>query len=345
MRRRIQVALVVLLTGGLLAFFLRNANLAQVWEATLQARLDLIALATTLTAVAYVIRIERWRRLLNTIGGASFGNAGRATVIGFSANALVPGRVGEVVRPYLVAKRERLSVSSAIATVVLERLLDLLAIVTGVAACLVFFETPTRDTELLGLVRTGAMTTGIVALVGFVGIILLAHRPETVHRLAQRMAHVAPSGVAHVVIGAIQRFLAGLELVRRPSQLRTAAVLSVALWGCLAASIWTTSMAFGIDITFGGGVILTGLTAIGVSVPTPAGVGGYHAAYELGATALYGAGPDAAVGAALVTHIIAFGPITLLGLALMAHEGLRLTNLSALPTEVDPSSEDQGGSG
>ena len=88
-----------------------------------------------------------------------------------------------------------------------------------------------------------------------------------------------------------------------------------------------TSLAFGIDLSFGGSVILTGMVAIGVSVPTPAGVGGYHAAYQLGATALYGAGIDEAVGAALVMHVIAFGPVTLLGLVFMAQEGLGLGSL------------------
>ena len=349
MRRYLQIGLVVLLTGGLLAFFLRNANLARVWEATLLARLDLIAVALGLTVVSYGLRIERWRRLLNTIGGASFSTAGRATVIGFAANALVPGRVGEVLRPYLVSKHESLSMSSAVGTVVLERLLDLMAILVCVAGSLLLLETPTKDPELLGVVRAGALTTAGGALVGWVLIIVLARRPETVDRLAHRLAYVAPGGLVRVVTAVIQRFLQGLELVRRPGQLVVASVFSLVLWACIAATIWATSVAFGISVSLGESAILMGLTAIGVAVPTPAGVGGYHAAYELGATALCGAGPDEAVGAALVSHIIAFGPVTLLGLAFMVPEGLRLTRLSELrDASVGPSavqaleSEDHG---
>ncbi len=338
MRRHLQVLLVVLLTGGLIAFFLRNANLAQVWEATRRARWELIALAIAMTAVSYTIRIERWRRLLGTIGGASFRTVGRATVMGFAANALMPGRVGEALRPYLVAKREGLSMSAAVGTIVLERLLDLVAIVIGVASFLVVFDTPTRDPELLGVVRVGAMTTAIAAVAGWAVIIALARQPEAVDRLARRVAYAAPGGLVRGITAVIQRFLQGLELVRRPGQLVVATVLSLALWAFIAASIWATSVAFGIDISFGGSVILTGLTALGVAVPTPAGVGGFHAAFELGATALYGAGPDEAVGAALVTHLIAFGPITLLGLLFMMQEGLRLSGLSALRRQQTPAS-------
>ena len=105
---------------------------------------------------------------------------------------------------------------------------------------------------------------------------------------------------------------------------------SVPLWVSNVLSLWLVTRAFGIDVPLGGAVILTALVVVGVAVPTPAGVGGYHAAYELGATALYGATVDAAVGAALVMHLFSFGPVTVLGLVFMAQEGLRLGRLPHL---------------
>ena len=77
---------------------------------------------------------------------------------------------------------------------------------------------------------------------------------------------------------------------------------------------------------------------VGVAVPTPAGVGGYHAAYQLGATALYGAAVDQAVGAALVLHIFSFGPVTVLGLLFMAQDGLKVTGIRTLGTDVEVAS-------
>ena len=66
------------------------------------------------------------------------------------------------------------------------------------------------------------------------------------------------------------------------------------------------------------------LMVLGVSVPTPAGVGGFHAAFQVGVTGFYAAPVDAAVGAALVLHALSFGPVTLLGIAWMARDGLTL---------------------
>ena len=64
--------------------------------------------------------------------------------------------------------------------------------------------------------------------------------------------------------------------------------------------------------------------------PTPAGVGSYHAAYQLGATLLYGATDDQAVGAGLVLHLLSFGPVALLGLVFMAQDGLRFAGVRDL---------------
>ena len=77
----------------------------------------------------------------------------------------------------------------------------------------------------------------------------------------------------------------------------------------------------------GAGVIVV-LIAVGVAVPTPAGVGGYHAAYQLGVTGLYGASDTAAVGAGLVAHVLSFLPVTVIGLVLMARIGMNLERIS-----------------
>ena len=328
MRRHLRTFIILGLTVGLMAYFLRNAELGRVWAAMSTSRLDLLVLSLLTTLLSYFIRVERWRRLLQPVGPASLASAGRATMIGFAANALLPGRVGEVLRPYVLARRERLSGSAAFATIVLERLFDLLAIVLAVAVFIVLYDPPTTAPELLQGLRAGAIVAGTVSLVALGLVILLVRSPNRADTVARWCAYVAPGGLVRTVTRVAQRFLQGLSVVRRPGPLVVAMVLSFALWASVAVSMLMTSLAFGIDLSFGGAVIIMGMVAIGVAVPTPAGVGGYHAAYQLGATALYGAGVDEAVGAALVMHVIAFGPVTLLGLVFMAQEGLGLGSLS-----------------
>ena len=244
---------------------------------------------------------------------------------------------------------KQLSGAAAFATVVLERLLDFLAIVLTVAGFIIVFDPPTNNPQLLGTLRAGAIAGGSGAVVILAGMVWLARSPARTERAVRWCADVAPGGAARAVTRIAQRFLDGLGAVERPGPLIIAMVLSVALWASVALSMLMTSLAFGIDVSFGESVVLMGMVAIGVAVPTPAGVGGYHAAYQLGATSLYGAGVDVAVGAALVMHVMAFGPVTVLGLLFMAQEGLRLGSLSELkisnetaadgsvsPAELDP---------
>ena len=100
------------LTIGLLWWFLRNLNFREVWSAMRGARAWPIVLAVIVTFQTYVFRAWRWQALLLPIGRARFSTALRTTVIGFTATFLLPGRIGEVLRPYLLARREGFSAAA-----------------------------------------------------------------------------------------------------------------------------------------------------------------------------------------------------------------------------------------
>ena len=128
MPSRVRTVLILLLTFGLLWFFLRNADLPRVWAEMRHARPLLLVGAVLLTGATFVLRSLRWQYLLAPIGHTHFGNAFRATVVGFAASFLLPARAGEVIRPYLLARREGLPGTAAFATIILERLLDLVTV-------------------------------------------------------------------------------------------------------------------------------------------------------------------------------------------------------------------------
>src|SRR3970282_2470226 len=81
----------------------------------------------------YVIRAYRWQFLLHPIGPNRFRTAFRPTVIGFAALGVLPARAGDVLRPYLLARQEGLTVSATLATIVMERVLDLIAVLALLA--------------------------------------------------------------------------------------------------------------------------------------------------------------------------------------------------------------------
>ena len=347
MRGSFRTLIIVSLTVGLMGFFLRNADLQRVWGEIVGAERGLLAIALVVTLGAYLFRVERWRHLLAPIGHASFTTAFRATVMGFAANAILPGRIGEVLRPFVLARREGLSATAAFATIVIERLLDLLLVCLLFAAFIVLFDPQiaSNNRGLLATVNTGAAVAGLGAIAALVIIFVIAGHPERAGRAVERLVRVAPGGLGRAIGSVALRFLEGLAVTRQARPVIVALGWSVPLWLSNAFSTWCVTQAFGIDVPFGGAVILMALVVVGVAVPTPAGVGGYHAAYELGATALYGAAVDRAVGAALVMHLFSFGPVAVLGLVFMAQEGVRVSRLSQLTGADAVAAEDAGQNG
>ena len=332
MKHAVRTAAVALLAAGLMAFFLRNASLERVWTELLGARRDLLAGGVLCTIVVYLVRVERWRNLLRPIAWIRFRPALRATIIGFAVNSLLPGRVGEVVRPFVLARSEGLSGAAVFATIVLERLLDLLVICL-IFAGIVAFSDPQQSSAgsaLLATMRTGAAFAGLAGMGALALAFILAADPRRAGRLALWLASWTPSGVARRLAGQVGRFLEGAAAACQPRSLAVGVLWSFVLWGATAMSMWYVTRAFGVDVDAGGAIVLMGLVVVGVAVPTPAGVGGYHAAYQLGATVLYGATADQAVGAGLVLHLLSFGPVTVLGLVFMAQDGLRFANMRGL---------------
>jgi hypothetical protein len=88
------------------------------------------------------------------------------------------------------------------------------------------------------------------------------------------------------------------------------------------------SIGFGIDMPFTGAWLMLAPLVVGVAVPTPGGVGGFHEAYRLGATSFFGAENNTAVGAAIVLHAISVVPVTMAGLLFMLQDGLKLGGMT-----------------
>jgi glycosyltransferase 2 family protein len=335
MRPRVRTILIFLLTLGLLAFFLRKADPGEVWAETRRADPALLLYSVIVTALTYVVRAWRWQSLLAPIGPTRFMVAFETTVIGFAANALIPGRVGEVLRPYLLARRENLNATSAFATIILERILDL-ATVLLLFAAFVFTVAPgviSGDPAQLAVVKVGGGIAAASAVAGLALLFALAGHPERLGRAALRVERLLPARLAGLLAGFVETFAQGLAVLRHPRRIVTALALSFPMWMSIAAGIWLASRAFHITFPYTGSFLVMTILVVGVAAPTPGGVGAFHAAYQFAVTEFFAAPLDRAVGAAIVLHAVSFLPVTLLGLLFMAREGVTFGSARRIATE------------
>jgi glycosyltransferase 2 family protein len=329
-RNHVRTAAVSLLAIALFAWFLRHANLGDIWAAVRRARTDMIAASLALVAVTYWTRVVRWQYLLAPLAPTRFSNALRTTVIGFAASFLLPARAGDVLRPYLMARREGLAPASTFATIIVERVLDLIAVLALLAFYVWGSGARSVPASLLRPVQISALLAAAAAVFLMAVMFVLAKHPERVGNFVRGMNRVLPHRLADGLAGLARTFSEGLAVARTPRPLVLALLWSFPVWILIALEAWFVTRAFGIEMPSAGSFLVQGLLVIGVAVPTPGAVGGFHEAYRIGVTSFFGASNDAAVAAAIVLHAVSFVPVTLVGVIFMAGDGLSVSGLRGM---------------
>ena len=336
MRSHLKTIAVAGMTLALLGWFFRQADLSQVWREIRAAEPWALLALLAITGLTYLLRAIRWQYLLAPIGPTRLSVAFRTTVIGFAANTVLPARVGEIVRPYLLARREGLSVPAAITTIILERLLDFVTVLALFGVFVVFFD-PGLDhvnPEVYRGVKAGGLLGAAAAAAILLILILNAIRPALTHRLVALFLRPLPERFRLRISGIVYGLLDGLAVTRDPRRLAQAVALSVPLWISIATGIWLTTVAFHMTIPFTGSFLIMALLVVGVATPTPGAVGGFHEMFRIGTAVFYGVDNDRAVGAAIVLHAASFVPVTLLGGLFMMQDGLNLARVRSLGDEA-----------
>jgi len=256
---------------------------------------------------------------------------------------VLPARAGEVIRPYFLARQApeeqqgTMTATGAFATIILERLLDIVTVL-GLLASFVFIFGKDRgrvNPTGFALVTWAGVTAAIVATTALVVLFVLAGDPERLGRMMARLEQVLPSKLAGLIAKIAEKFARGLGVIRRPARLLISLAWSLPLWLCIAVGIWSMARAFQLAIPFTGAFLMIALLTLGVAVPTPGAVGGFHEAFRVGATMFYGAPDDAAVAAAIVLHLFSIGPSLLLGLFFAAQEGLNFGGMQRLANQAE----------
>ncbi|HTM03203.1 MAG TPA: lysylphosphatidylglycerol synthase transmembrane domain-containing protein [Vicinamibacterales bacterium] len=335
MTTKTRTALVSLLAIALLAWFLSHANLREVWRYVKAADVRMLLVGVVFIVLTYVTRTFRWQVLLAPLGRVPFSTTMHATIIGFAALSLLPARAGDLLRPYLVARKERLSAPAVFATVVLERVLDLVAVL-GLLAVYVWGTADPADLtpSLRHPIEVSAAIGGSAAVVLFVVMWMLASHPERIGALVRAADRVLPHRIAHTLADVATAFSRGFEAARSPRTLFVGLCWSFPLWVFIASEAWAVTRAFDIPMPFTGAFLVQVFLVIGVAVPTPGGVGSFHEAYRWAVTTFFHVANDRAVAAAIVVHLISFLPIVILGLILMVHDGLSVHQLQELAGEA-----------
>ncbi len=351
MKPAARLAVSLVLTALFITLFLRGFDLRLAWRALSEASPALIALSALVNLAGYVIRAWRWRFLLAPVRrDLGMYNLTSTTMIGFMISFLVPFRVGEVVRPVLLARRERFGAGPALATIALERLMDVLIVMTLFLA----FVLSARGASVLApsaaggqaalLLRRGVLAAALFVLIGLPLLAVLVAIPGRVVALLHRLNPGHRTGPVGRAIGSLETFVQGLDVLRRPRDLAPCLAVSLALWLALDLSVFLGVRAFGLGLRYTDIFLLMLPLGIGIAVPTPGGVGPYEYLGQTSLTGFFGV-PAAVAGATAITlHAITIVPTIAVGLFFMWRDGLKPSEVRRMAALQDAAAPGEGAS-
>jgi uncharacterized protein (TIRG00374 family) len=323
-------SLIVLVIGiGLAYWFARGIDWATVGGYWRQANLWLLLLGSLCINLTMLVRAVRWVTFLQPITRASLGDALAATVIGFGC-LFVMGRAGDVVRPLMLSLRTRIKPSATIATILIERVYDMSAVVVMFAVNLLVIEFPASKAADLQKMRTAGWLLLLGLSLGLGGLVVLRLRAQWLIGLFEKLFRWLPKRILAFVIGLLTHLADGLSVLLNWRELLKTIAQTAVVWGLIAVAYWFVVLAFGLHFSLSQAVFVLGAGLVGSLIPTPGGsAGAFHAAAQKGMLFL-DVEPNLAAATAIAVHIISFGSPFLFALFYLMRTDIRLSQLRAM---------------
>lgn len=307
-----------------LVLVLRKIDGRQLLDSLAGVHPGYLGAAILFTFASYWLRAVRWRYLLIHERPLALGSLYPAVIIGYMANNLFPARLGEFIRAWVLAERERLQVASVFASLVIDRLFDGLSVMVILVLVLLTLRLPPGMEQTAALLKGGGATMVLVYALVIVFLLLLKRRPVATLSLMGRVLKPFPAVLSEKVITLSGSFLQGLHLSGKPEQLLMLVVSSCCIWLTATLPIHLVLLGFGISLPLSASFFIMVLLVFAVMVPAAPGyIGTYHLACYTGLAA-FGIKPTQAAAIALVIHGIGFFPVILAGLYHLWADGISL---------------------
>lgn len=343
-RKLLAIALVVIVLGFLVyrsrgALRLGEFDWSQLKDSILRVNPAHIAASVGGIYAAYALRALRWKRFSRYLGDLPFLSLFKATLVGFSAIFLL-GRAGEPVRPLLIAKKERIPVSSSFGIYVLERVFDLASTVVIAGLSLLTFprlfsEGNGQGSSYLTAIRAAGtgMLVGLPVMVGFLIYFRLHGATVIERRIADWRAKGRLLGWRGRVAGLVEGFSRGLQAIRTMSDLGAAAFYSFAHWLVIILIYYWVCQSFGgrlAEVGIAGAMLALAFSMVGSTVQLPGVGGGSQVACFVALSVVLGVEREPAAAAAIVIWLITFAACCLAGVPLSIQEGWSMGELRRL---------------
>ncbi len=330
LRRLLTLSASFAITTIFLALALYRVDFGKLGNALASADYRLIALAAICTFGSYALRTARWQRFLAPTKAIPNPRLFPVLVLGFALNNLLPGRPGEFARPYWLGRRENISKTLGLATIIVERVADGIALIAFLLLALAAFVL--LNIDLPPVAGTIAIAATVLFGVALAGLIFLLLRGQLALSVFKFLTRFLPHSLAARLERMLGSFIVGLHSLKSARDVAAIAIFSLAVWTVEATSYFLMLSAFhALPSTPDhavAAVFMMVLVNLGIMIPAaPGGVGPFEAAgiFALGS---FGVNETLAASVALGSHAVQYLLITGLGLFFVWHAGMSLAQAS-----------------
>ncbi len=285
-----------------------------------RAKASFIPPVLGLLVIIQLLRSYRWGIILKPIMAIDQLSLFSVTSVGFLAVVAIPARIGELARPYLISTKTGISMSSAVGTILVERVFDGLSVLTLFFIVVLFTPLPPW------LIR-GSLLFLFITLV-FLGlmIFLIFRREASLNFLAPLLRRF-PERWRLRLADLIDSLIDGFKIIPHRRSMCYLALLSIVIWVINAVAMYVFFFAFGFDLPLSAAVVLMVIIILGIAIPTAPGfVGNWHFFCVLG-LGLFGIHKTDALTYAIVLHFLSIGTIAILGLAFLPFNRFSLSDI------------------
>lgn len=274
---------------------------------------------------SFIFRSVRWHYLLEPVKEVKFPKLFSGVMIGYMGNNVLPVRLGEILRAYVIGRSAGISKSAGFATIVVERLVDIIGLLMFMLIAVLGVHLPERYHTIILLV-------GLASIVLLLFFFFLTFYERYTYRILEQLFGFLPEVLAKKATDITQSFVQGLRSLKQTRNYGRIFFHTIMIWTVYALSAYFLIKAFHFDdlydMHFIAGIVIFLIGTIGVMIPSSPGyIGTFHYAI-IQALALYGVPDEAALGFAIVMHLTNYIPITALGLFFFLREGFRFEDIS-----------------
>jgi glycosyltransferase 2 family protein len=336
-RKRILVYGLVLVVLAVLVYLQfrtwKDFDWATFWGQSKDVNLGHILAAIALIYASYGLRAVRWKIFLRPVRRhASALGIVPPTMIGFTGLALL-GRPGELIRPYLIARRENLSFSSQVAVWAVERIFDIGAF-TVLMVLAIFLPTELHNLPnpvVYPRLRLGGfMLVALVAGLTLAALLVARYGEGLAKWVEDHFAHLA-SNLGHRIAQKVREFRSGLDTIHNPLSFLQISAVSILMWWFIAVAYREVAHAYGAPMahmTVSKVLLLMGSSMLGSLIQLPGVGGGSQLATISALQHIFETSHELAASCGILLWLVTFVAVVPVGLVLAQYERISLRKVS-----------------